>query len=102
MLVNRRAQGVTEASVAQLRAAVGDRLYVTETLDEAAVAAQQIVASGVGALAIGGGDGTFRQAAADLVATGGRVPVLLPLRLGTGNAIADVAGASRARRGRSS
>src|SRR3569832_2878796 len=29
------------------------------------------------------------------VETGGRVPVLLPLRLGTGNAIADVAGASR-------
>jgi len=93
VLVNRNAQGVTEASIAQLRDAVGDRLYVTETLDDATAAAHEII--GVGALAIGGGDGTFRRAAADLVATGGRVPVLLPLRLGTGNAIADVSGSSR-------
>lgn len=70
MLVNRKAQGVTEASLAQLRDAVGERLYITETLDEAKLAARRIVDSGVAALAIGGGDGTFIQAVADLVATG--------------------------------
>jgi diacylglycerol kinase family enzyme len=42
---------------------------------------------------VGGGDGTFIQAAADLLAEASRdPPAMLPLRLGSGNAIADVCG----------
>jgi len=96
VLVNRRAQGVTSRHVDEIREIVGDRLYATETVEAARHAICAIVDRGFAALAIGGGDGTFQQVAADLLALAPpRLPVLMPLRLGTGNAIADVSGSSK-------
>lgn len=96
VLVNRQAQGVSDRHVDELRRLVGDRLYVTASIDAGAQALRAIVERGDEALAIGGGDGTFTQVVADLLTIApDRVPVLMPLRLGTGNAIADVSGSSR-------
>jgi diacylglycerol kinase family enzyme len=97
VLVNRNAQGVTARHLEELRQLVGDRLYVTETIDAGRDAIRTIVERRCDALAIGGGDGTFMQVVTELLALGPAtdVPVLVPLRLGTGNAIADVTGASK-------
>ncbi len=95
VLVNRNAQGVTPRRIAALRRLAGHAIYLTDNLDGATAAVRQIVEAGYDALAIAGGDGTFMQAVADLIATGvAKLPVLIPLRLGTGNAIADVSGSS--------
>ena len=68
-------------------------LHVTSSLDEARAAARAIVGREYGALCVGGGDGTFMQAAQDLLSLSpDRLPVLLSLRLGGGNAISDVCG----------
>src|SRR5262245_10604092 len=70
-------------------------LYVTHDTEEARAACQDIAARDYGALCIGGGDGTFMRAVTDLVAAGAdKLPVLIALRLGTGNAICDVCGSS--------
>jgi diacylglycerol kinase family enzyme len=97
VLVNRHAQGVTERHLDELRRIVGERVYITNTIAEGTAAIRAIVDAGVGALAIAGGDGTFAQVAADVVAIAEpeQMPVLVPLRLGTGNAIADVTGSSK-------
>ncbi len=98
VIVNRNAQGVTVRSLEQLRRIAGPDLYVSATLEEARAAARAVLDRGYRALAIGGGDGTFMQVVADLIAAAAapeQLPVLMPLRLGTGNAIADVSGSSR-------
>lgn len=95
ILLNRRAQRVTPGLVEKVAAACGaGDLFVTGSLDEARAAARAIVERGYDVVCVGGGDGTFIQAAADLLAaTEGEPPAMLPLRLGSGNAIADVCGA---------
>ena len=96
VLVNRNAQRASPEVLSLIRACVpaGD-VFVSGSLGEAREAAAAIVAGGYDALAIGGGDGTFMAAARDLIAIApDRLPVFAPLRLGTGNAISDVAGAS--------
>jgi diacylglycerol kinase family enzyme len=96
VLLNRNAQRVTPALVRDVGALVGARdLFVTASRDEARDAARDIVARGYDAVCVGGGDGTFIQAAGDLLeAATGEPPALMPLRLGSGNAIADVCGSS--------
>jgi diacylglycerol kinase family enzyme len=96
-LVNRHAQGVTERHISDLRQLLGDRLYVTDTVEAGRAAIRAIVERGCRAVAVGGGDGTFMQVVADLIALvpADAMPVVMPLRLGTGNAIADVSGSSK-------
>ncbi|AUX43959.1 uncharacterized protein SOCE26_054160 [Sorangium cellulosum] len=97
LLLNRNAQRVTPELVAWARSAAarpGD-VFATATLEEARAAAEAILAGGYGAVCVGGGDGTFSRAAQDFLALApDHVPALLPLRLGGGNAIHDVCGAS--------
>jgi len=71
-------------------------LFVTSSVNEGRAAAADVVRGGYDALCVGGGDGTFMQAARDLLGLGPeRVRLLFPLRLGGGNAIHDVCGSSQ-------
>lgn len=102
MLCNLNAQRASRKLVEALRAAVpAEDFLATRSFDEATVAAETIVARGHGAVCVGGGDGTFMQLCTDLLALvppaeAARLPALLPLRLGTGCAIADVCASSPA------
>jgi diacylglycerol kinase family enzyme len=99
VLVNRNAHGVTARHLDELRRLAGTGLYVSDSLHESQRAARAILDAGYQALGIGGGDGTFMQVVSDLIAIAPapeQLPVLMPLRLGTGNAIADVSGSSPA------
>jgi diacylglycerol kinase family enzyme len=95
VVLNPHAQGVTAARLAWFRAHVppGD-LFVPEGVEAARHAVAAIARRGYDVLCAGGGDGTFTLAAAALIAIP-RAPALLPLRLGTGNAVHDACGSSR-------
>jgi diacylglycerol kinase family enzyme len=96
VLLNRNAQRVTPGLVRLVQSmAPPGTVLVTTTLDEGRAAATAVARGRYEALCVGGGDGTFTQAVRDLLDVAPeRVPVLMPLRLGTGNAISDVCGAS--------
>jgi diacylglycerol kinase family enzyme len=97
VMLNRNAQRVTPQLVSWMRAWLpADDLFVSGSLEEARAAAAAVVERGYGALCVGGGDGTLVQTARDLLALApaARLPALLPLRLGGGNAIHDVCGSS--------
>lgn len=69
-------------------------MFVTASVEDARRAIAIIVARRYDVLCTGGGDGTFVQASGELRAHG-HWPILFGLRLGSGNAIADVCGAQR-------
>src|SRR5450432_2239627 len=94
VLLNRNAQRVTADLAARVASSFpAADLFVTSSLVEARASARAVVERGYDVLCVGGGDGTFIQAAADLLAeTEGDPPAMLALRLGSGNAIADVCG----------
>lgn len=99
VLLNRNAQGVRPSVLRRAAALIEARdLFVTGSREQAREAARAMIGRGAEVVCVGGGDGTFIQAAGDLLAeaaiAGCDPPMLLPLRLGSGNAIADVAGAS--------
>lgn len=96
VLLNRQAQGVTIARVRwfERRVPAAD-LFVTDSLDGLRRAVDEVLARGHDVLCPGGGDGTFMEAAAELLRRApATMPALLPLRLGTGNAVHDVCGSS--------
>jgi diacylglycerol kinase family enzyme len=96
VILNRNAQRATPSRIAELQELVPrEDLFVTGTPAEGRQAMKAIAGGPHQAVCIGGGDGTFVQALDDLAALGslGRLP-LFALRLGVGNAIADVCGAS--------
>jgi diacylglycerol kinase family enzyme len=98
VLLNRGAQGVTAARLAWFRKRVrAEDLFVTETIEEGRAAVRAIVERGYEVLCPGGGDGTFMFVAGELVAmpAEARLPALMALRLGTGNAVHDVCGSSK-------
>ena len=97
-IFNRNARAVTAARIDQARASLGAAAtFVTGSLAEAHAAADAIIAGGYDLVCTGGGDGTFVRAVTDLAAAaragGAEVPIVFGLRLGSGNAIADVCGA---------
>lgn len=96
-MLNRRAQGVTAARLRWFRTQVpAEDLSVPDGVDHAGEVVRTVALRGYDVLCTGGGDGTFALAAAALIAQGpARMPALLPLRLGTGNAVHDVCGSSR-------
>jgi diacylglycerol kinase family enzyme len=101
-MLNRRAQGVTAARLRWFRGQVpAEDLYVPDGVDRAVEAIEDVARRGYEVLCTGGGDGTFMLAAGALAALApAAMPALLPLRLGTGNAVHDVCGSSRpSRRG---
>ncbi len=97
-IVNRNAGGVTAAVIEAARRTLGaEHVFVTASADDARAAMATIVTAGYAVVCSGGGDGTFVQAVADLAAMASP-PILFGLRLGSGNAIADVCGAGPATR----
>jgi len=96
VLLNRRAQGVTGARVRWFRDQVPpEALVVSDSVDEARHALASVLARGCDIVCTGGGDGTFIETAAALIALApAPMPALLALRLGTGNAVHDICGSS--------
>src|SRR5262249_46737114 len=101
VVLNANARRVDAETVRWVRSVVPERdLFLSQRLEECPRIARDIVRSGFDAVLWGGGDGTFANGVAEVVAAaraqGRRLPEMGCLRLGTGNAIADAIGASRA------
>lgn len=98
-MLNRRAQGMTAARLRWFRTQVpAEDLFVPDGVDHASEVVRTVALRGYDVLCTGGGDGTFALAAAALIElqpAPARMPALLPLRLGTGNAVHDVCGSSQ-------
>lgn len=93
-ILNATAGAVTPARIAILRGELGDdAVWVTTSLADAERAFDAIVARGFDVVCTGGGDGTFVHAVEALAAREAH-PILFGLKLGSGNAIAEVCGAS--------
>jgi diacylglycerol kinase family enzyme len=103
VVVNGNAQGVNAEVIGTLdRILSGGDLFVSHRLRDVADIARTIVERGYGTVLTGGGDGTFTVVASAVVREAERQGVEVPriglLRLGTGNALAWVLGASQAGR----
>jgi diacylglycerol kinase family enzyme len=101
VVLNANARRVDEETLRWVRSVVPERdLFLSRRIEECPVIARDIVRAGFDAVLWGGGDGTFANGVAETVAAaralGRRLPEMGVLRLGTGNAIADAIGASRA------
>ena len=100
-LLNANARAVSDGLIEELAEIVpaGD-LFLSRTLEDAAVFVRTIARRGYGQLLLGGGDGTLVTALTLLrqigAAEGLPMPAVGVLKLGTGNAMAKTVGAARA------
>jgi diacylglycerol kinase family enzyme len=102
VVVNGNAKSVTDEVISTLdQILLGGDLFVSRRLEDAAEIAQTIVTRGYGTVLTGGGDGTFTVMVTEVVREARRRNRVVPrfglLKLGTGNALAWVVGASRAK-----
>ncbi len=102
MVVNGNAKSVTADVISTLdQILLGGDLFVSRRLEDASEIARTLVNRGYGTVLTGGGDGTFTVMVTEVVrearAQDKPVPRFGLLKLGTGNALAWVAGASRAK-----
>ncbi|HEU4580516.1 MAG TPA: diacylglycerol kinase family protein [Polyangiaceae bacterium] len=99
VVVNGKAKNVTAEVISTLdQILLGGDLFVSRSLREADEIAQVLVSRGYGTVLTGGGDGTFSVMVTKVYAEAERQGAPLPrfgfLKLGTGNALAHVVGAS--------
>ncbi|MBK7581721.1 MAG: hypothetical protein IPI67_16115 [Myxococcales bacterium] len=99
-MVNGNAKSVTAEVISTLdQILLGGDLFVSRRLEDASEIARTLVNRGYGTVLTGGGDGTFTVMVTEVVREaklqGKPFPRFGPLKLGTGNALAWVAGASR-------
>jgi diacylglycerol kinase family enzyme len=99
VVVNGNAKNVTAEVIFTLdQILAGGDLFVSRSLDEADEIAKVLVSRGYGTVLTGGGDGTFSVMVTKVYAEAERQGAALPrfgfLKLGTGNALAHVVGAS--------
>lgn len=99
MVVNGNAKSVTEEVISTLDQILkGGDLFVSRQLSEAPEIAERLVEGGYQTVLTGGGDGTFTVMVTEVVraarAKGRPLPRFGLLKLGTGNALAWVVGAS--------
>jgi len=99
VVVNGNARSVTEDVISTLdQILAGGDLFVSRHIDEAKDIARALVEGGYGTVLTGGGDGTFTVMVTEVVraarARGAPTPRFGLLKLGTGNALAWVVGAS--------
>jgi diacylglycerol kinase family enzyme len=99
VVVNGRAKSVNEEVISTLdRLMAGGDLFVSKSLSDARDIARLIIARGYHTVLTGGGDGTFTVMVTEVVREARRrqtpVPRFGMLKLGTGNALAWVVGAS--------
>jgi diacylglycerol kinase family enzyme len=104
VVVNGNAKNVTAEVIATLdQLLLGGDLFVSGSLEEADEIAKVLVSRGYGTVLTGGGDGTFSVMVTKVFAEAVRQQAELPrfgfLKLGTGNALAHVVGASGSGRG---
>jgi diacylglycerol kinase family enzyme len=104
VVVNGNAKDATQEVIATLdQILMGGDLFVSRRLEDAAEIARTVVGRGYGTVLTGGGDGTFTVTVTEVIREARRQNRALPrfglLRLGTGNAIAWVVGASKAKEG---
>lgn len=102
VVVNGNAKSVTADVISTLdQILLGGDLFVSRRLEDAADIARTLINRGYGTVLTGGGDGTFTVMVTEVVreakVQGKPVPRFGLLKLGTGNALAWVAGASRAK-----
>lgn len=104
VVVNGNARSVTSEVISTLdQILLGGDIFVSRRLEEGPELARTIVNRGYGTVLTGGGDGTFVAVVSDVVREAQKQGKALPrfgfLKLGTGNALAWVVGASgKARR----
>jgi diacylglycerol kinase family enzyme len=99
VVVNGRAKSVNEEVISTLdRIMAGGDLFVSKSLSDARDIARLIILRGYHTVLTGGGDGTFTVMVTEVVQEARRRQAPLPrfglLKLGTGNALAWVVGAS--------
>jgi diacylglycerol kinase family enzyme len=99
VVVNGRAKSVNEEVISTLdRLMAGGDLFVSKSLSDARDIARLIVVRGYHTVLTGGGDGTFTVMVTEVVREARRRQTAVPrfgmLKLGTGNALAWVVGAS--------
>ena len=104
VVVNGNAKNVTAEVISTLdQILLGGDLFVSRSLGEADEIAKVVVSRGYGTVLTGGGDGTFSvmvtKVYAEAELQGAPLPRFGFLKLGTGNALAHVVGASGSRRG---
>lgn len=99
VVLNESAKSVTREVIATIRRHLknGD-VFTSSRIDEATRIAETIIARGYGTVLTGGGDGTFTVTATEVTRAAERANVTPPrfglLKLGTGNALVWLAGAS--------
>ena len=103
VVVNGNARSVTNEVISTLdQILLGGDLFVSRRLEEGPELARTIINRGYGTVLTGGGDGTFTAVLTDVVREARRQTKPLPrfgfLKLGTGNALAWVVGASGAQK----
>jgi diacylglycerol kinase family enzyme len=104
VVVNGNAKNVTAEVISTLdQILLGGDLFVSRSLAEADEIAKVVVSRAYGTVLTGGGDGTFSvmvtKVYAEATRQGARLPRFGFLKLGTGNALAHVVGASGSGRG---
>jgi diacylglycerol kinase family enzyme len=102
VVVNGNAKNVTDEVISTLdQILVGGDLFVSHRLHDCRDIAYTLITRGYGTVLTGGGDGTFMVMVTEVVREARRRGKALPrmglLRLGTGNALAWVVGASKAK-----
>lgn len=103
VVVNGNARSVTTEVISTLdQILLGGDLFVSRRLEEGPELARTIINRGYGTVLTGGGDGTFTAVVTDVVHEARRQNKPIPrfgfLKLGTGNALAWVVGASGGKR----
>jgi diacylglycerol kinase family enzyme len=103
VVVNGNARSVTSEVISTLdQILLGGDLFVSRRIEEGPELARTIINRGYGTVLTGGGDGTFTTVVTDVVREARRQSRPIPrfgfLKLGTGNALAWVVGASGAKR----
>jgi diacylglycerol kinase family enzyme len=99
VVVNGRARNVTDDVLSNLDQILrGTDLFVSHSLEQAASIAELVVSRGYGTVLTGGGDGTFTIMVSEIVRVADKHGKPRPrfgfIKLGTGNALAHVVGAS--------
>ncbi len=102
VVVNGNARSVTDEVISTLdQILLGGDLFVSRHLEDSREIVKTLLSRGYGTVLTGGGDGTFTVIVSDLVREARAQHKPLPriglLKLGTGNALAWVVGASRAK-----
>ena len=102
VVVNGNARSVTEEVISTLdQILMGGDLFVSRRLEDSKEIAHTVISRGYGTVLTGGGDGTFTVMVTEVVREAQAQNKPLPrfgfLMLGTGNALAWVVGASRAK-----